>query len=99
MKFAWDKLKIKDIWMKFPKNIWEQLKGKTADELISALLKDGFVLDTKIRTERIYRHPNGRRVSIHYHTSNKCYGRGLLKALLEDTGWSENDMHRLKLIK
>ena len=77
MKFAWGKLKIKDIWMKFSKNIWGQLKSKTADELISALLKDGFVLDTKIRTERIYRHPNGRRVSIHYHTGNKSYGRGL----------------------
>lgn len=85
--------------MKYPKNIWEQLKNKTANDLISALLKDGFVLDKKVRTERIYRHPDGRRISIHYHTGNKCYGRGLLNSLLEDVGWSESDMHRLKLIK
>ncbi len=85
--------------MKFPKNVWDQLKGKTADELISALLKDGFVLDEKVKTERIYRCPDGKRVSIHYHTGNKCYGPGLLKSLLNDTGWSVNDMRRLKLIK
>lgn len=85
--------------MGFSKNAWEQLKNTTADELLSALVKDGFVLDTKVRTERVYRHPDGRRVSIHYHTGNKCYRRGLLKSLLEDTGWSEADMRRLKVIK
>ncbi len=85
--------------MKFSKNVWAQLKGKTASELISALSKDGFVLDVKIRTERIYRHPDGRRVSIHYHVGNESYGAGLLKSLLEDAGWSEDDMRRLKLLK
>ena len=85
--------------MKLPKNVWEQLKAKTADEFISALEKDGFKPDTKIRAERIYRHPDGRRISIHYHTGSRCYGRNLLKALLEDAGWSEDDMRRLKLIK
>ena len=85
--------------MKFSKNVWAQLKNKTADELISALEKDGFVLDNKARTERIYRHPDSRRVSIHYHTGNRGYQSGLLKALLEDIGWTENDMRRLKLIK
>jgi len=85
--------------MKYSKNVWEQLKGKTADELISALLKDGFVLDAKVKTERIYRHLDGTRVSIHYHTGNKCYGARLLKTLLEDIGWSEDDMRQLKLVK
>lgn len=85
--------------MSFSKNAWAQLKGKTADQLISALLKDGFILDRKVRAERVYRHSDGRKVTIHYHTGNKSYGPGLLGALLEDTGWSENDMHRLKLIK
>jgi len=85
--------------MSFSKNAWAQLKGKPADQLISALLKDGFVLDGIVRTERVYRHSDGRKVTIHYHTGNTDYGPSLLKALLEDTGWSENDMHRLKLIK
>ena len=85
--------------MKYSKNVWGQLKGKTADDLISALLKDGFLLDEVIRIQRIYRHPDGRKMSIHYHKGSQTYGAGLLKALLEDTGWSEKDMHRLKLIK
>lgn len=85
--------------MKFSKNVWDQLKSKTADELISALLKDRFVLDENVRTERIYRHPDGRRVSIHYHRGSKGYGSSLLKSMLEDIGWSESNMRRLKLIK
>jgi len=80
-------------------NAWKQIRNKSVDKLISALLKDGFVLDVKVRTERIYHHPDGRRVSIHYHTGSTTYRPGLLKQLLEDTEWSENDMRRLKLIK
>lgn len=85
--------------MGFSKQVWDQLKNITADGLITALLKDGFVLDVPIRTERIYRHPCGRKVSIHYHEGSKCYGPGLLKSLIEDIGWSEKDMRRLKLVK
>lgn len=83
----------------FSQNAWKQLKSKTAAALISALLKDGFVLDLKVKTERVYWHPDGRRVTIHYHTASTDYGPSLLKSLLEDTGWSENDMRQLKLIK
>jgi len=81
------------------KNVWKQVKNKTADDLIVALAKDGFELVDKVRTERIYRHPDGRKVSIHYHKSSQTYGANLLKALLEDAEWSEEDMRRLKLVK
>ena len=84
--------------MKLPKNIWDQLKNKSADELISALLKDGWVRDETQGAQQVYRHPEGRRVSIHYHPG-KTYGPHLLKALFDDIGWSEDDMRRLKLIK
>ena len=84
--------------MKFQKFVWAQLKNKSADDLISALIKDGWVLDETGGAERLYRHPDGRRVSIHYHPK-KTYGPHLLKALLEDIGWTEDDMRRLKLIK
>lgn len=83
----------------FSQNAWRQLKNKTTDCLIAALLKSGFKLDDEIRTERIYRHSNGKKVSIHYHKGSETYGPKLLKALLEDTGWTEEDMRRLKLIK
>lgn len=85
--------------MSFPKNVWDQLKSIPTRKLIAALEKDGFVPDEQLRAERIYRHADGRRASVHYHTGSKCYGRGLLKSLFKDTGWSEDDMRRLKLIK
>ena len=85
--------------MKLPKNVWEQLKGKTKAEFISAIEKDGFLLDEKVRTERVYRHSDGRKVTILFHHGNDTFGPGLLKALLEDVGWNVADMRRLKLIK
>ena len=62
--------------MSLPKDVWDQLKNKTANDLISALRKDGWVLDVTRGAEQIYRHPNGKRVSIHYHPK-KTYGQGL----------------------
>ena len=38
------------------------------------------------------------RVVIHYH-KNKTYGQNLLKGLLEDIGWTTEDLVHLKLIK
>ena len=84
--------------MKFSKNVWDQLKNKSADDLISALVKDGWMLDETAGAEQVYRHPNGRRVSIHYHPK-MTYGRKLLKSLFKDIGWVESDMRRLKFIK
>ena len=84
--------------MKLPKSVWAQLKNKTADDLISALQKDNWRLDKTRGAEQIYLHPDGRRVSIHYHP-RKTYRPKLLKALLKDIGWTEKDMRRLKLIK
>ncbi len=85
--------------MSYSANEWDQIKGLTAGELIKALLKDGFVLDEEVKTERIYRHPDGRKVSIHYHSNNKTYGPGLIRALIEDAGWTVKDLRRLKLVK
>lgn len=84
--------------MKYPPNVWNQLKNITCDELIRALNKDKWERDDTRGAEQIFRNSSGRRVSIHYHP-NKTYGQGLLKALLQDIGWSEKDMKRLKLIK
>lgn len=83
----------------FSENTWKQLKNKSTSDLINALVKDGFELADKVRTERIYRHPDGRKVSIHFHKGSETYGAKLLKGLLGDTEWSEGDMRRLKLIK
>jgi predicted RNA binding protein YcfA (HicA-like mRNA interferase family) len=84
--------------MSFPRHIWDQLKSITADRLIKALEKDGWVQDEKQGSDFVFRHPDGRRVSIHYHP-HKTYGPKLLKNLLKDIGWTEADLRRLKIIK
>ena len=85
--------------MAYPKHVWRQLKNLTADNLISALEKDGWKPDTCHGAFHPYIDPaTGKRVIIHYHP-RKTYGPKLLQGLLEDIGWTEADMRRLKLIK
>lgn len=84
--------------MKFSRQTWDQLRAKTSDDLVAALLRDGFEHEQTRGAIQGYRHEDGRRVTIHYHP-NKSYGPKYLKGLIEDIGWSEADMRRLKLIK
>jgi predicted RNA binding protein YcfA (HicA-like mRNA interferase family) len=86
--------------MAYSANVWNQLKNTTADELIGALVKDGWELEPGcIGAIQVYRNPkSGDRVSVHWHPK-KTYGPKLLKGLLDDIGWSETDMKKLKLIK
>ena len=84
--------------MNFPKNVWDQLKNKTAQDLMSALEKDGAIHDVSRGAVQVYRYEDGRRITIHPHPG-KTYGPKYLKGLLDDIGWSIKDMKRLKLIK
>ncbi len=88
--------------MAFPKHVWDQLKSTTADELISALKRDGYVQDPASHDATIAFikgvNPNRKRVVIHYHP-RKTYRPKLLIALLNEIGWTERDMRRLRLIK
>ena len=85
--------------------IWEQLKSVTAKRLIQALEKDGWVEDETRGATRAFvkSAANGhsdarRRVVIHYHPK-KTYQLKLLKMLIDETGWTPEDLKRLKLIK
>ena len=84
--------------MKYPSHVWKQLKNKTCDEIVATLLKDGFTCVKMSGAIRTYLHSDGRTVTIHYHPQ-KTYGPKLLKQLLDDIGWTINDMVRLKFIK
>lgn len=84
--------------MSFAPHVWDQLRNLTADELCKALTRDNWSCETYGGSMRIYRKADGRRVSIHYH-AGKTYGAKMLKALLDDTGWTADDMRRLKLVK
>lgn len=85
--------------MSFSKQTWNQLKGLTVEEIQKALEKDGWVAQTRQgATIPYWKEGRPLPIVIHYHPK-KTYGAGLLKGLLEDIGWTEADMKRLKLIK
>ena len=84
--------------MSFEKNIWNQLKNLTAEDLCRALNRDGWTCDMKGGSMRIYMNAAAkRRVNIHYHPG-KTYGAKMLQGLLEDIGWNEDQLRALKLI-
>jgi predicted RNA binding protein YcfA (HicA-like mRNA interferase family) len=85
--------------MAYSASVWSQLKNVTADDLISALEKSKWKLEPGcIGAIQVYRNAKGDRVSIHYHPK-KTYGPKLLKGLLDDIGWTEAELKKLKLIK
>ena len=77
-----------------------RLRNTPVRNRIRALERDGFSL--KRRTQRrshVYGHPDGRVVVVHYHKSSDTLTRGTLKSFLEGTGWTEDNLRRLKLLK
>jgi len=76
---------------------WSQVKNITAADLCAALEKDGFSCDMNGGSMRIYKKGSAR-ISVHFHPK-KTFGPKLLKSLLDDTGWSDDDLRRLKVIK
>jgi predicted RNA binding protein YcfA (HicA-like mRNA interferase family) len=84
--------------MNFPKNVWQQLKNKSPKEFISALKRDGAQYEETRGATMAFRYPNGKRVVIHYHP-DKTYGAKWTKLLIEDIGWTIDDLRRLKLVK
>lgn len=84
--------------MKYSKNVWQQLKNKSPKDFMSALKKDGAQYEETRGATMAFRYPSGKRVVIHFH-SGKTYGSEWTKRLVEDIGWSINDLKRLKLVK
>ena len=82
-------------------HVWSQLKSKTCSEIKKALEKDSnWELIKKDGARHFYEHQHrGTIVEIHVHPSNKKgYGEGMLKGILDDISWSEDEMISLKLI-
>ena len=77
----------------------EQLKNVKAREWLSALEHEGFYLRKGRGSHHIYQRPDGRRVLIVYHSLGDTFGPKTIKAILQDTHWTEEDLKRLKLIK
>ena len=90
--------------MAYSRAIWNQLKGLTLKELAKALQRDGWIAERRAAATVGFIKTTGngaatrRRVVLHVHPG-KSFGPRLLKALLDDIGWSEDDLIRLKLIR
>ena len=76
------------------------LRTLTAREVISALSRDGFVFDRGAGSHQIYYHPDGRRVTVTFHSPGDTFAPKTLRGIIQDDArWPEEDPKRLKLIK
>lgn len=76
-----------------------RLRNVTARELVSALLRDGFEYDRGDGSHQIYYRADGRRVTVSFHGGSMTFARKTLKSMIEQAGWTEDDLRRLKLIR
>jgi predicted RNA binding protein YcfA (HicA-like mRNA interferase family) len=76
----------------------EELRNTPVRKLIRALERDGFMYRRAKGSQRVYRHPDGRRVVIHYHHGGDTLPIGTLRQIIEATHWTEDDFRRLDLI-
>ncbi len=76
------------------------LRTITARQLISALGRDGFLLDRQVGSHQHYLHPDGRRVTVTFHHAGQTFPPKTLKSMVEwQAQWTELDLQRLKLKK
>jgi predicted RNA binding protein YcfA (HicA-like mRNA interferase family) len=72
----------------------------TARIIIRALVRDGFVLDRQSGSHQLYRHPDGRRVTVTFHHPGQTFAPKTLRSMLDlQARWSEHDLRRLGLIR
>jgi len=74
-------------------------RGLTARQFIRAVEADGFVLQRVRGSHRIFRHSDGRRVVVAYHSLSDTFPIGTLRAMMADAGWKDDDLRRLGLIE
>jgi|HubBroStandDraft_6_1064221.scaffolds.fasta_scaffold1251816_2 predicted RNA binding protein YcfA (HicA-like mRNA interferase family) len=71
---------------------YDLLRSLTARRLIATLLRDGFVLARQRGSHRLYRHPDGRRVTVSFHHSSDTFRPGTLRSMLDTQArWTEAD--------
>jgi predicted RNA binding protein YcfA (HicA-like mRNA interferase family) len=73
-------------------------KNVTANEFKHALERDGFKRTKKRGGHLLFRHPDGRRVTLSFHRPQDTFPPKTLKSMIQDAGWTEKDLTRLGLI-
>jgi predicted RNA binding protein YcfA (HicA-like mRNA interferase family) len=72
-------------------------RGVLARHFVHALESDGFILQRVRGSHRIFKHPDGRRVVVAYHSLGDSFPIGTLRAMIKDAGWGDDDLKRLGL--
>ena len=79
---------------------YSHLRSLTARELISALARDGFVLDRQAGSHQLHLHPDGRGVTVSFHRPGDTFEIKTLRTMIEfQAHWTDDDLRRLKLIR
>ncbi|MCK4475512.1 MAG: type II toxin-antitoxin system HicA family toxin [Methanophagales archaeon] len=79
---------------------YSKLRSLTAREIISALSRDGFYLRSQRGSHQRYYHPDGRKVTVSFHSPSDTFPPKTLKRIIEKQAkWTEQDLKRLKILK
>jgi predicted RNA binding protein YcfA (HicA-like mRNA interferase family) len=74
------------------------LRNVSVRRIIRALEHEGFQFTERQGSQRVYRHPDRRRVVIHYHRPNDTLPPYVIRNLLIGTRWNIDDLRRLGLM-
>jgi predicted RNA binding protein YcfA (HicA-like mRNA interferase family) len=74
------------------------LRNVSVRRIIRALEHEGFQFTERQGSQRVYRHPDRRRVVMHYHRPNDTLPPYVIRNLLMGTRWTEDDLRRLGLL-
>jgi predicted RNA binding protein YcfA (HicA-like mRNA interferase family) len=77
---------------------YRRLRSITAREVANALLRDGFKLVRQKGSHQRYVHPDGRRVTLTFHSSGDTFEIKTLRSMIEQARWNDADLHRLGLL-
>jgi predicted RNA binding protein YcfA (HicA-like mRNA interferase family) len=77
-----------------------RLRSLTAQQLLAALIRDGFWLRLRSGSHRRYQHADARRVTVSFHHPGDTFRPKTLRSMIQDQArWSERDLRRLKILK
>jgi predicted RNA binding protein YcfA (HicA-like mRNA interferase family) len=74
------------------------LRNVSVRRIIRALEREGFQFTERQGSQRVYRHPDRRRVVIHYHRPNETLPAYVIRNLLLGTRRTEAGLRRLGLL-
>lgn len=74
------------------------LRAITARQLVSALGRDGWIWDHSDGSHRFYR-KGPRVVPVPYHHPGATFPPKTLARIIAGTGWTDDDLRRLRLLK